>query len=343
MNASPTFPSAPLRPHPAAMPSLPDRHGFAGMFAGVAGGHLLCAGGANFPVKPLRDGGTKVWHAQVYALAPGGSAWQEVGQLPCPNGYGVSASWRDAVVLVGGGDQNGNFRTATLMRYDGQKLAFEALPPLPQAIANACGAMVGDTLYVAGGQETPDAAATVRRCLVIDLAASDRAWREIPWPREAAGRILAVAGADSTGFYLFGGADLSRDASGAVVRHYLNDAWHYHPQTGWRRLANLPRAIAASPGNAMRAPDGSHWIVGGVTPEFLATLAPAAPHPGFPHQLWRYDPTEDRWTESAFAVAGIPARVTAPLVAWQDLHVIPSGEVAPGIRTPTVQAFTFAP
>ncbi len=32
-----------------ALPSLPDREGFAGMFAGVTGDALLLAGGANFP------------------------------------------------------------------------------------------------------------------------------------------------------------------------------------------------------------------------------------------------------------------------------------------------------
>jgi hypothetical protein len=42
--------------------ALPDAHGFAGCFAGLSGGRLLVAGGANFPdgVMPW-DGGKKTW------------------------------------------------------------------------------------------------------------------------------------------------------------------------------------------------------------------------------------------------------------------------------------------
>lgn len=192
----------------AALPSLPDTHGFAGMFAGVSGGALLCAGGANFPEKPLAQGGKKIWHDRVFALAAPDGAWLEAGRLPRANGYGVSATWRDAVVLAGGGDARENFRDAHLMRWDGTRLAFESLPPLPTANANACGALVGDTLYVAGGQETPTAATALSRCFALDLAATARAWREIPWPAAAPGRILAVAAAHAGWFYFFSGADL---------------------------------------------------------------------------------------------------------------------------------------
>ncbi|HVJ83856.1 MAG TPA: galactose oxidase, partial [Planctomycetia bacterium] len=50
------------------LPSLLDRHGFAGMFVGVSGGALICAGGANFPEKKPWEGGAKVWHDGVFAL-----------------------------------------------------------------------------------------------------------------------------------------------------------------------------------------------------------------------------------------------------------------------------------
>jgi solute:Na+ symporter, SSS family len=42
------------------LPSLPDKEGFAGPFAGTSRGVLLVAGGANFPEKKPREGGKKV-------------------------------------------------------------------------------------------------------------------------------------------------------------------------------------------------------------------------------------------------------------------------------------------
>ena len=343
--------SAVESPLPLAVPTLtalaplPDPHGFAGMFAGMSGGALICAGGANFSDKPLAQGGKKVWTDRVFVLAAPGSPWRDGGLLPRVNGYGVSATWRDAVVLVGGGDAQANFSDACLMRWDGTRLAFEPLPPLPIASANGCGALVGDILYVAGGQETPTATLALHRAYALDLASPARVWREIPWPTGAPGRILAVAAAHDGWFYLFSGADLFPNAAGQTERRYLNEAWRYRPAAGWQRLADLPHAVAAAPSPAMNAGRSHLVIAGGVWPEFLATLPKNGPHPGFPKELLAYDVATNTWNVMPSPVfpPSAPPRVTAPLVEWQQQFVVPSGEVAPGIRTPSVLTYQFAP
>ncbi len=89
---------------------------------------------------------------------------------------------------------------------------------------------------------------------------------------------------------------------------------------------------------------GAHLVIaGGVSPEFLATLPKNSPHPGFPRDLLAYDTAANTWRAVTPPAGGPPPRVTAPLTRWQDIFVIPSGEVAPGIRTPTVLSFRFAP
>ena len=84
--------------------SLPDKEGFAGMYAGVSNDVLLAAGGANFPGKKPWEGGTKVWHDHVFALDRPDGTWKRVGQLPRPLAYGVSVSHGGGVVCVGGSD-----------------------------------------------------------------------------------------------------------------------------------------------------------------------------------------------------------------------------------------------
>lgn len=339
MNASEPLPA----PAVSSLAPLPDAHGFAGMFAGASGGALLCAGGANFPEKALAQGGKKIWSDRVFVLPDPAGPWREAGRLPRANGYGVSATWRDAVVIAGGGDARENFRTAALMRWDGAGLSFTALPDLPVPVANGCGTVVGDLLYVAGGQDTPSATSTLSRCFVLNLALADSTWREIPWPVGQAGRILAVAAAHDGWFYLFSGADLFPNAQGQPERHYLVDAWRYRPDASWQRLADLPHSVAAAPSPAMGDGDTRLIIAGGVSPEFLATLPKNAPHPGFPRELLSYDTTSNTWTAVTPPPDGPPSRVTAPLAPWKDRWVIPSGEVAPGIRTPTVLSFRFTP
>ena len=41
------------------------------------------------------------------------------------------------------------------------------------SVANACGAFVGETLFIGGGQEKPDAANTLKKVFDMDLAAKE--------------------------------------------------------------------------------------------------------------------------------------------------------------------------
>ena len=57
--------------------NLPDAEGFAGSYAGVSNGALIVAGGANFPEKPLWEGGPKRWTDRVFVMPPHGEGWQD--------------------------------------------------------------------------------------------------------------------------------------------------------------------------------------------------------------------------------------------------------------------------
>src|SRR5262245_15050680 len=86
----------------AKLPPIPDREGFAWPFAGVSGGALLVAAGANFPDKRPWEGGTKVWYDKAFLLEKPDGAWREVGRLRAPIGYGVSLATRDGILCLGG-------------------------------------------------------------------------------------------------------------------------------------------------------------------------------------------------------------------------------------------------
>ncbi|HYD82815.1 MAG TPA: hypothetical protein VEA63_02160, partial [Opitutus sp.] len=131
-------------------PALPDAIGFAGSFAGVSGDALLVGGGANFPDRPPWQGGTKVWHDRVFAFDADNNRWLDAGRLPQPNGYGVSVTVPDGLVLIGGGDAVKNFADAWLARYDAdtRRVSFTRWPNLPVPLAMAAGALVEKTIYV---------------------------------------------------------------------------------------------------------------------------------------------------------------------------------------------------
>jgi SSS family transporter len=344
-------------PHPSylswkQLPSLPGTPGLAGSFAGVSNGALLVAGGANFP-----DGGTpwtgstKVWQDKIYALESANSQWKVVGKLPRPLGYGVSISWRDGLIFVGGSDIKQHYADVFLLRYTNGQVHSETLPALPKPLANASGVLIGDIIYIAGGTLSPTATRAESVCWSLDLSASaaNRQWKALPsWPGPA--RMLAVAGSLDGAFYLFSGVDLVKGAGDSTVsRVYLKDAYRYTPAKGWQRIADLPEPVAAAPSPAFTSGQ-SHLLVFGGDPGRYNGQGPVLKekHPGFSGQVWAYNNITNVWTgidtiytnKLADAAAqpnnSVWAPVTTPAVVWNGSLVLPSGEVRPAVRTARV-------
>jgi N-acetylneuraminic acid mutarotase len=315
---------------------LPDKLGVAGAFAGVSGGALLVAGGANFPDKMPWDGGTKVWHDAVFVLEKPDGEWRVAGRLPEPLGYGVAVSHSRGLICVGGSDAQRHHASALVLRWFKGRLEIERLPDLPEHCANLTGALLGDTLYVAGGLKTPTATNALNTFFSLDLTAKQPSWRtQEPWPGSA--RMLATAGALDGSFFLFGGTALKAGTDGKPVRKGLRDAWRYTPGRGWKRLADLPHAVVAAPSPAPLV-NGRLLILGGDDGTQVNTLP--AQHLGFRRDVLAYDPKTERWEqwgETPFA------HVTTTAVQWKNQIVIPSGEIRPGVRSPAVWSSTVRP
>jgi SSS family transporter len=327
------------------LPDLPEALGLGGPFAGVSGGALIAAGGANFPRGMPWEGGPKVWSDHIYALPQTDGAWKTCAtKLPRPLAYGVSLTTDEEVLCLGGGDAREHYADAFALRWVNGEVSFSSLPPLPRPAAFACGALLGRTVYVAGGQETPNATNALKTFWALDLnqAPPLRRWQELePWPGPA--RILAVAGVQDGSFFLVSGADLVPDpATGQPQRIYLSDAYRYTPRKGWRAIAPVPRPVVAAPSPA--APFGqSHLVIfGGDDGSYGAdpSRSPAggtgsalADHPGFSRAVLAYHTITDTWR----VIGQTPApRVTTPLVPWAGGFAVPSGEVRPGVRSPQI-------
>lgn len=324
----------------AALPAFPEPPGVAGPFCGVAGGELLVAGGANFPGRPPWDGGTKVWHDRIAALDAPEGRWRMLqGSLPRPIGYGVSATWNDAVACAGGSGPDGHHADAFIIRRDGDRAVIEPLPSLPASIANATGLVHGSTLFVIGGSIAADATTASSDVWTLDLAAQGdaRRWRPfaaLPGP----GRMLACCGLLGSRLAVFGGTALRATSGGAAERMPLTDGFAIDltaPETGWAPIAPLPRPLIATPFPAVPVGRGILLALGG--DDGVRPPAGPAAHRGFPREILAYDFAADHWT-----VGGtVPeTSVTTCVVPWRGRFVVPSGEVRPGVRTTAVWAAT---
>ena len=379
--------------------------GLAGPFAGVHDDALIVAGGANFPQgppwHPLDDKTfpQKIYHDRIFVLVKDAGAYEWVAvkeKLDRPLAYGVSIPTPDGLVCIGGEqkrkDKSGKtvtecFADVFVLKWDTEnkrivqtnKLAgpredagkIAPLPPLPAAAAYAAGALVGKTIYVAGGTGADGKATT--NFWALDLSkktdAKEFVWRKLAsWPGEP--RVLPVAATQSDGtvdcFYMFSGRNVAPGAATEI----LTDAWRYHPKDeSWKRLADVgpkgepPRCVMAGTGIGWGA---NHILIfGGAGGKLLRELEQLGreiaaagtgraatrlkqrqakimdTHPGFSRDVLAYHTITDTWVKAGQHPA--KSQVTTTAVRWGDAIVIPSGEIRPGVRTPKIYKVTVPP
>jgi N-acetylneuraminic acid mutarotase len=319
------------------LPGLPDADGFAGTFAGTSHGALIVAGGANIPKDKWADVFQKVWYESAFVLERPDGPWKSGFQLPRPIGYGVAISADNSLMCFGGSDAMGHYAESFRLEWVDGRIVTTPLPSLPRPCANACGALVGRTIYIAGGIETPISTTALHTFWSLDLDSKELTWKELPaWPGPE--RTLAIAGASQDAFYLFSGTSLSPGSTNQPVRNYLRDAYRYKTNEGWKRIADLPRSTVAAPSPA--ASIGSKLVIYSGDDGANTAFQPVHDHPGFPRNGLAYDVEKDAWT----VAESIPfSRATAPTVVWQNRLVIPNGEVRPRVRTPEVWALPLQP
>lgn len=321
----------------ASLPPIPDHNGFASPFAGVNYGALIVAGGSNFPDKKLWEGGSKAWYDSVFVLEGPNREWKQVGKLPRPIAGGVSVSTRSGVACIGGGDATKCYDDCFLLKVKNGSVITTPLPSLPKPCANAAGILVGDTIYIAGGIERPDAMNALNTFWALDLRNTSAGWQQLPtWPGPS--RMLATIGAQDGAIYLFSGTDLKPGGDGKPERVWLKDAFKYRPKQGWTRMAELPRVAVAAPSPAPEVGSSQLLVLGGDDGE--QAKLPQQTHTGFRGDILAYNTASNTWSTFGELPFGL---VTTPAVRWQNRIVIPGGEERPCIRSNKVWATTIEP
>jgi len=314
------------------LPDLPDPLGLGGPFVGTSNNALIVAGGSNFPVSPFQ-GGTKQWKRAIYVLKPDFDSWQTGFQLDHPLAYGGSVSTEQGFILLGGSDGNRNYAEVRVVQWQDETVVQKKLPDLPQACAMTGAALLGTSIYIAGGQAAPDSTHGMANFWRLDLSHPEPTWEILdPWPGPA--RILPVVSAQDGAVYVFSGAELVTAADDSTTRRFLTDAYRYRPNTGWEPVADLPRhAVAAS----SIAEGQSHIVVfsGDDGELFFRAQELGNNHPGFPKTVLAYHTITDTWTELGEMTEAL---VTNGAARWNGRIIIASGEDRPGHRSPRVHS-----
>ena len=320
-----------------SLPDLPNQLGVAGPFVGVHSEALIVAGGANFP-RPVWES-PKHWLDQIWILSPtvSGLKWQSGGKLPRALAYGTAVSSPDGVVCIGGNDRNQNYRDVFLLTWDAIQhvLTGREYPKLPFPFAFGQATLVGEVIYVAGGQSDSQLDSAMNNFWSLNLAEQNDPdkfqWRELramPITPRAFNITTHQHNGDQDCVYVIGGRYQEVDA----VR-FLNDVWEFNPKAeSWRRRADLPRSVTAGTGIGF----GQHqvFVLGGDDGSMFAKTDELKDHhPGFRKESLVYDTVTDNWTSAG---ATPQNHVTTIPVVWKNQMIIASGEVRPRVRTRAV-------
>ncbi|MDR2674793.1 MAG: sodium/solute symporter [Opitutaceae bacterium] len=295
----------------------------AGAFHGKSGGMLILADGATQTLHTLPAANGK--NAQPPSWTK--TAW------PDRRRWGASAQHGDAIIAIGGMVGSDASAAVTRLAWRDGKLETASLPDLPQPLAGAGAAVIGDTLYVVCGTTDARNAATAETNLwSLDLSNAAAIWTR----REAfpgSGKILPIVTAQYDVLIITGGREIvsataapataapataaATPAAPALRYRVSDETWIYRPvplegtmQRGWEKRQPLPAAMAA--GAAAPSGQGHVLVFGGdTTPETTEPFAITA-NTSTPRPVWLYHIVTDAWADTGGRVAAInPAIVSA--------------------------------
>jgi len=359
------------------LPPLPDALGLGGPVVGVHNEALIVAGGANFP-EPVWEN-DKVWRDAAWVMVRREAEQGEEEQyewlgglkLDGPLAYAACVSTPYGVACMGGSDGETTFDRCFLLQWDGRELRQEALPALPAPCAYGAAALIGEVIYLAGGQSGAGLDTAMGNFWRLDLSrregpAESFRWELLPtWPGPVRAFNLTVAqhnGFDDCVYVISGRcareAVREEDRVGYAATDNvfaLQDVYEFNPQRydpcaydlesgayegvgqfgePWRRRANVPYCVMAGTGAAMGQ---SHVFVLSGADGTLMRQADEVKlaHPGFPNRVLAYHTITDTWIEAGAAPAN---QVTTPAVRWGERVIVASGEVKPRVRTAAVWA-----
>ncbi len=322
-------------------PDMPDPVGLKGTYTGLNAGHLILAGGSNFPV-PRNDGGSKELSRKIWTRAAStdvDAPWLLVSQqLPTGRAEGAVVTTEHGVVGIGGLSPAGALAEVVLFNYQPNtgEVTLRALPELPEPWANAAAVYTEGILYVAGG-ENGDRASD--QLWSLDLAAAERnpagtTWTRLPsWPGPArfGAMITTLSVAGRPQLVLVGG----RVKTGQPVQaaDYLSTALTFDLQSRtWAKLPDMPHPSLL--GAVLPLDTYRMAVLGGSDGHNLVRMAEMGARYRIPDRVMIYDSRVGQWALADPMPLGVVGAPIVPLSA--DNWLVVGGEYSPSLRTPRI-------
>ncbi|RIH64970.1 sodium:solute symporter [Mariniphaga sediminis] len=356
--------------------------GLAGPYTGTDDDILIIAGGANFPGRMPWEGGTKKYYDEIFILtkdAEGKYKWKTSAQkIPYLAAYGGALETSNGLFCFGGNTDKDCISESWFIDYrpESEDVEIKPGPALPVPLTNFASAKVDGYIYVAGGVSSPGGASGLHffRLQVTGENPTEWGWEELPaW--DGAPRAFAVGVGQSNGetncFYLFSGRNVQPRTNPKI----LHDAHVFNPfLREWSVISdgsNPPFPVMA--GTAFPAGASTIVFASGANGEQMKKqlvfekqiselrklkssgqpvqdkldqaekelLDHLQNHPGFGNRLMAFNTLTHVMYEAGKLLGA--GQVTTRAVTEGKSVFVPSGEIRPGVRTPSILKIDINP
>lgn len=331
--------------------------GVAGPVTGIHKDVLFVAGGANFPEAMPWQGGAKKYHAAIHVYVMKQRKMKLLPKsfsLPSNIAYAASCNTTQGVLYAGGENEKGISDKVWLMIWDNktEEVLFKTLPALLFPVSNAAVILIGNTVYLAGGETAIN---TSSQLLSLDLNNTIAGWKKLADMPQPISHTVMTAAINKAGgkIYLCGG----RKKNSNGISTIYNNVFVYHVTANrWEEKKEMPYALSAGTGIKINAnsimlfggDDGTTFhkaeiLIAAINAEkdetekrvlILQKNKLQSEHPGFSKEVLLYNIKDDTWK----IIDTIPfdTPVTTSAVTWKSCIIIPSGEIRAGVRSPKI-------
>lgn len=230
---------------------IPNAVGYNGSFNGVHNSALIVAGGANFPEKPVWNGGQKKWYDSIYVLVKNGkkTEWVQNNQIKLPKAVanGVSISTEQGLLCIGGDNEKEVFKDVFFLKWNSknQSVEIEKLPDLPFPLSSMGGGLVGDIVYLTGGKTSKTTGST-KSFLSFNLTSSlgrpAYTWQVLDdFPGKSRNQPVVVGQSNGHQNCLYVISGLNHDPEAKEQLSMLDDVYQYDPfKLKWTKKSSVP-------------------------------------------------------------------------------------------------------
>lgn len=337
--------------------------GLAGPVSGTSGNYVMVAGGSNFENGLPWRGGKKIYHDKIYLMSKtetGTRSWEQSSQrLPFPLAYSACLSLETGILSLGGETPQGPVSSVLLFSVNQGKVIQISLPSLPEATTSTGAALIGTTVFVAGGMTSKGATSSFYS---FNLQNKTNGWSVLPELPFALSHTVVVSQSDGEEdcIYVIGG----RKRTGEVSTFY-SAVWKYKPSVQkWISEGDIlsdGKALGLSAGTGI-AVGSEHILLFGGDPGIFFNRTERlnndiekatgeeekqrlwkekdemlSNHPGFSKDILSFNTRSKKWEKIGTSTNELP--VTTNAFQYDGKIILPLGEVRPGVRTPNVLGF----